>query len=493
MAKINIEIDEDLFLDVYKHTIESDFNIEFFYGSRDSGKSRHIAQILVKKCLSNPSFKCALIRKVFNTVQESQFEMIKEVVYEWGLNDLFKFTTHPLGIICRNGGRFLARGLDEPKKLKSLTNPTDAWVEEGNDITAADWTIITTSLRATGIKTQILFSFNPDLEEDYEDFWLYREYFSHTEELSFENKFEVILADKTPAEIKYRATHSTFYDNRFCPAERRAIYENLKDPYEYMVYAQGMWGRKKIGGEYLSSFRFKDHVKQFKRPWLPDTAFHVSIDNNVKPYIAISIFQILKVEINNQTVYKVYQVMELPQFEPDNRASRAGKAVADWFKKIGYGGSVFLYGDKSTKSRNTIDDNARSFFQIFNETIQNNGFKTVDKFLNFAPSVVSIGDFVNAVLDGEIPNIQVLFSNICKYAIKDYISTKKDKDGTILKILVKDKNKEGSYQKNGHFTDTFKDFMVQCFYNEFVAYKNRHAKLKPGGIKTIDRTDKFTL
>lgn len=492
-SKYRINIDEDEFLPVYRHTIGSQMDIEFLYGSRDSGKSRHIAQILLTLCLAMPKFKCPLIRKVANTVKDSQWSTLKEVAEEWKIDHLFQFTTHPLEIRCVSGGVFLARGCDDPLKLKSLTNPSHAWIEEGVDLDETDWTIITTSLRSNYYRAQIWFSFNPDVPGLYQEFWLYKRYFAkHEDELSFTETITEKLDDGTEASITYRATHSTFYDNPYCPPERKAIYMGLKaaSEYSYLVYAMGRWGIRKKGGEFLKGLKFNVHIKSHKiLTYNPGTTIHISLDSNVYPYIAITVWQLVK----EDEIWKIRQIAELPAEDPENTASQAAKKVVKYLQNIAYNKKIFLYGDRSTKNRNNIDDDKRSFFQIFQETLQNAYFKTEDRFLSYAPAVSSIGDFINAIFTQEVTFGQIEISDACPKSINDYIFTKTDKDGGILKVKVKEKDTGLTYEKNGHLTDTLKDFIVQAFFQEFKDYCSRNSRVKPGGVKQIDRKPRVTL
>jgi phage terminase large subunit len=157
---IEIEIDKEVFLPCYRHLHDdTGIDIDFVYGSRDSGKSRDTAQRLVLKCLSDDYFRHILARKTFNTIKDSQWQVIKDVVDDWKLNDFFTFTTNPLAITCSNGNKFIARGFDDPHKIKSIQNPSGAWVEEGNELSADDWIILITSLRSNKGKDQDRFYF----------------------------------------------------------------------------------------------------------------------------------------------------------------------------------------------------------------------------------------------------------------------------------------------------------------------------------------------
>jgi len=493
MPKINVDIDPDNFLPVYQPTIGSTNDIEFLYGSRDSGKSRHIAQILVTICLALPKFKCPLIRKVQNTVKDSQWTMIKEVVEEWKLDHLFKFTTSPLEIKCKSGGVFLARGLDDAKKIKSLTNPSHAWIEEGADITSDDWTIITTSLRSNHYKTQIWFSFNPDIPGIYEDFWLYQRYFAHHKELTFTDKITETLQDGEEVNITYRATHSTFYDNRYCPGTRKAYYEGLAktSEYEHRVYCLGLWGVRKTGGEFLKRFQSNIHVNR-RLQYNPMFPLFFSLDNNVYPYCAVGVWQLIPEEIDGGTIWFARQIAELPAVDPDNSAAGAAKLIIKYLHQLKYYEmTVHICGDRSTKNQSTIDPLKRSFFQIVNEAVTSADFRTKDCFLAYSPAPPGIADFANAIFNNEIPGLQIEIGN-CPESIKDYIITKADRNGNILKINKADYEGGPSYQHNGHFTDTLKDMIVQAFYDQYIAYTNRHKTIQPGGVSKVNRVSNIT-
>src|SRR3954462_2726147 len=94
------------------------------YGGRGSSKSIFAAKKLIWRCLKEPYFRYILYRKTYNTIKDSQFQTIKDIVYEWGLQDLFVFNISPMEIRCFNGNKFICRGGDDPKKLKSIKDPT---------------------------------------------------------------------------------------------------------------------------------------------------------------------------------------------------------------------------------------------------------------------------------------------------------------------------------------------------------------------------------
>lgn len=284
-----IDIDLNVFLPCYRHLVKfPEVDIDFVYGSRDSGKSRNTAQILVKRCLEEKYFRHILARKTYNTILDSQWQLIKDVVEDWGLGDLFEFNKNPLAINCINGNRFIGRGFDDPQKIKSIQNPSGAWVEEGNQLSREDWTVLITSLRSNHGKTKVDFTFNPEADGDFREFWLYKDYFSHTKELSFSHtKMVEVGTEKVP--IKYRATHTTYEQNKYCSPIRKAIYEDLKhtSPYHYRIYAQGLWGNRENKAPFVLTFRreAKDGRPSHlgKTSYNPELPLYLSFDFNRNP------------------------------------------------------------------------------------------------------------------------------------------------------------------------------------------------------------------
>ena len=256
--------------------------------------------------------------------------------------------------------------------------------------------------------------------------------------------------------------------------------ENLKNlpKYEYEVFVEGNWNiQLKTGGEFLKSFELDKHVK----PLIVDVnnTMHISIDYNVLPYVAVSVWQIEKEQQDNLTKYHAKQVHELPARDPINTARKSALNAAKWLKSIGYNDKIFIYGDPSTKNSNGIDDDKKSFFDLFTETLKNEGFYIQDKMSRSNKSVSSMGDFVNAIFEGNIDNISITIGESNKTSINDYIETKQDKDGGILKKRVTDPATKSSYEPNGHLTDNLKDFMCQAFEPEFNQFKRKYQEFKP--------------
>ncbi|MEK0369745.1 MAG: hypothetical protein QQN55_01120 [Nitrosopumilus sp.] len=262
--------------------------------------------------------------------------------------------------------------------------------------------------------------------------------------------------------------------------EELLLLKNLNPSVFYFQYQQETKNIK-TGGEFLEDFNTEQHIGQFR--YDPDSALHISVDNNVFPYITTSIWQTIK----EDGIWRIRQIKEIPSIEPFNTATKAGQQVGKYIKKIGTNQRVFIYGDPTTKQRNTIDDDKKTFLQKYVSGIRKE-CETEERMFRKAPGVALTGEFINAVFRGVIPNMEIEIDIGCKKSINDYIQTKKDKDGGMLKKRVTDLNGI-SFEEHGHFTDVMRYFIIKCFNDEYMDFINRNSDLS--NIIVSDK-NKFT-
>lgn len=317
MSEIEVHIPKKAFLPCYYHLLNSKSDIDFLWGGRDSGKSAHIARQLVKDCLSLPYFRCVLARKVFNTIKESQWQMIKDVATSWGVDHLFTFNTNPLEIKCINGNKFICRGMDDAANLKSISNPSHCWAEEMNQMTLDDFILIMTSLRYNSGKVKMWCSFNPEADGDFEEYWLYKSFFSSGDK-NFTSTWSIEIPSVGGVPVQtvdyvYSSTHTTYHDNRYCRPERAAFLEQLAvlDPYYYKVFTLGQWGNRKNEDPFCYTF---DRVKHVAPTTLNRShEVKLSFDFNVNPitcgvyqdYHPEWIYGIESIKLDNSDIYKL--------------------------------------------------------------------------------------------------------------------------------------------------------------------------------------------
>jgi phage terminase large subunit len=160
---ISVEIDKDVYLDCFKHLLdENDIDIELIWGGRDSGKSKHAGMQMSEESMALDYFRCILVKETFESIKDAQWQMLKDTTESWAVDSLFQFKTSPLSVKVVNGNTFLARGMDKPGKIRSITNPSHVWVEEGNQISEDAFVTLLTSLRSDHGRVKLIITFNPE-------------------------------------------------------------------------------------------------------------------------------------------------------------------------------------------------------------------------------------------------------------------------------------------------------------------------------------------
>jgi phage terminase large subunit len=458
-----------------KYGVESDYIVEFLYGGRDSAKSYTTAQLLILECLVMKGFRCALIREQSGDVKDSQWQLIKDIVEEWGMDDLFDFRKAPLEIECKmNNNKFIARGCNEPQNLKSITACNRAWIEEGVN-EEESMTIILGTIRSSKSKVKVYYTFNPECQGDYHKWWIFKEWFFEywsAKNLSFDGlkTMEVkVGGKKKEISLKYRVTHSTYHDNPYVTDERIALHESRKGHY-YTVYTLGLFGYYKTGGEFLPSFNPDKHVQVFE--WNRSLPFHISVDSNTAPYVAISGFQV------DEEQKELKQAWEYPCRSPHASGTRAARKLSNYLQSIGYDGVIILYGDATANNKSTVDENNKSFFDKFREELRADGWIIDDRIGKSNPRVGLSGDFFNDVLD-EQPSAQGwkwIVNKTCVESIEDYTMCKKDMNNGIVKKIVREKETGIAYQERGHLLDIAKYFLCEILSRQFEMFGNRRKK-----------------
>jgi len=129
-------------------------------GGSGSGKSYAVADYIILSMLSD-SHRWIVARKYATTIRQSVFTLIIRRISEMGLSGLFKVNKSEMYIEGPNDSSIVFVGLDDVNKLKSLYNPTDAFMEEADQCTQDDFEEVDRRIRTVGIKPKIILAFNP--------------------------------------------------------------------------------------------------------------------------------------------------------------------------------------------------------------------------------------------------------------------------------------------------------------------------------------------
>lgn len=435
------------------------------YGGRGSSKSDFITKYLIYRCLTDTYFRFILIRNTYNTIKDSQYQSLKDIIVDLGLSELFEFKLNPLEIHCINGNRFLARGCDDTTRLKSVKDPTGAWYEE--DIPSeSDFITITTSIR-TGKADQLMeiFTINPEVEGDYQDHWFWKKFFKGQSKKTFESSIKQELDGET-VELKYMAHWSDYTFNRWLPPEFKAFLEALKkqDPYYWTIYCLGEWGNRITGGAFYKAFNRGLTVT--KTEYNPSMPLHISFDFNVNPYMTATIWQIS----NNM----VYNIGEIAAVSPKNTTQGVCTEIKNRYPQHQSG--MFIYGDPAGKAQDTRMEKGHNDFTIIEHELKD--FKPSVRVATSAPSVVMRGKWINALL-ADLRPIKVFISEESPLFIADLLNLKEAADGTKFKQKVKDEKTGVAYEKYGHFTDGMDYFLCQAFNTDYLDFQKGGAGGKP--------------
>ena len=222
MPRINLNLKKSLFNEIYfPYLLDYKNRYEVYYGGAGSGKSVFVAQkLLVKAC--NSKRKVLVIRKFGTTLKDSVFQLIIDMLKKWQLFGYCKVNLSTFTITLPNESMFLFKGLDDSEKIKSITDITDIWCEEGTELTEDDFTQLDLRLRASVDFLQLFISFNPVSKVN----WVYKRWFSEA---------AVYNADTT------FILHTTYKHNKFLPAAYvQALEEKAKTNFTYYrIYALG--------------------------------------------------------------------------------------------------------------------------------------------------------------------------------------------------------------------------------------------------------------
>ena len=223
----------------------------------------------------------------------------------------------------------------------------------------------------------------------------------------------------------------------------------------------------KTGGEFWKDFEPNTHIA--KIDYSNQYPLHISIDNNVYPYISISIWQI-KDKREDGGLCELVQIGEIPAKEPNNTVIKAARLLIKYLRKLRYQDIVYIYGDKTTKNRNTIDDDHKSFLDKFVSEIEDI-YPVRVRMPSKNPNAAMAAEFINSIYSENYAEMDIKIDQSCVVSIDDYIQTKVDQNGNILKRKVKDPKNNITYEEHGHYSDTLKDFVCEAFKEEFRKFR----------------------
>lgn len=243
---MKINIDASWVLKAYRpYFTDNDTNTLVFYGGSGSGKSHFIAQKIVVKALMIPNTRVLVIRKVGTSIRDSVWQLVKDVISQFG--DIgVKYNESTFTMTFPNNSSIMMKGLEDPERIKSITNIHTCWLEEATELNYEDYIQLTLRLRSPKVKTQFLISYNPISKLN----WVYQEFH----------------ADPPPY---CKVIKTTYKDNYHLPKDYvdRLLLMEKRNPLYYKIYALGEFGvlGKLVIPKYTLEETLPDYVS--KKGW----------------------------------------------------------------------------------------------------------------------------------------------------------------------------------------------------------------------------------
>jgi hypothetical protein len=234
-----------------------------------------------------------------------------------------------------------------------------------------------------------------------------------------------------------------------------AMEAKQRNPVKFEALQQQNPKVMEAGSEFYKSFKQERHVG--KVDYNPSEPIHISLDENVNPYITATLYQI------SGKVIK--QIDELCLVHPKNTV----KGLADEFslKYRNHTSGLFVYGDATSQKEDTKIEKGQNFFTLFCNYVRK--YNPSLRVPRSNPPVAMRGNWINEVFEND--DIKVIVSDKCHNSIADFQFTKEDADGTKLKKKVKDVRTGISYEQYGHCSDTFDYMICQAFNRDFLLYQ----------------------
>jgi hypothetical protein len=219
------------------------------------------------------------------------------------------------------------------------------------------------------------------------------------------------------------------------------------------------------GNEFYKGFDENRHIKKCK--YNSRIPLHISLDENVHPYITGTLYQIV-----DKTIY---QIDEFCLAHPKNTLKDL--ALEFSLKYSGHSAGVFIYGDATSKKEDTKLEKGQNFFTLFSKYISE--FNPSLRVPSSNPSVAMRGSFINEVFESNQGGIVVCIDPSCHNSIADFRFTKEAPDGTKLKKKEKDVRSGVSFEKYGHTSDTFDYLITKAFSSEYARFQRKDTEARP--------------
>lgn len=459
--------------------------IRYIYveGGSSAAKTYSICQALLVDGMEN-KYSSMVFRRFHVHIKDSVYSSFKSASAKLELTGpVYKFQEDVIKGTPGNHIRF--RGLDDEENIKGIEGYKVVYNNEWSQFIESHWDQQRKRLRGQP-NQKFICDWNPISSK----LWQYEKVIDAEEWIdqplnvpeapakynSLNSEFAFIRKNKKGNAVWIKVTYRDNFwvvghpsgEGGFVDEHTLADFEEdrIKKPNLYRVYANGERGIMRTGGEFWKQFNETKHVQPLKLE--KTTTIHVTLDENVNPYVTVLLWQIIGKEFR--------QVHELICKTPDNNAPKAARKLADWLHSIGYQDVVFIYGDPSASKRSTVDPNNSSFYDKFIEVLQKEGFTVVNRVARSAPEVALSAAFINEIYEYNKDGYSIVIGDRCKLSIDDYCTVKEDAEGKMQKVKEKDPDTKVTFEPYGHISDAKRYFIIKILEREFNLYKAKRRR-----------------
>ncbi|MBQ1484976.1 MAG: PBSX family phage terminase large subunit, partial [Muribaculaceae bacterium] len=271
---------------LWNYIIDPSVRYIVLFGGSSSGKSFAVAQLFTLRAFFEGT-NHIVMRKVGASIEKTIYADFRAAIKQLRLTDACEFKQNCIEFTS-NGAKIDFSGLDNPEKIKGISQYKRVFLDELSEYTEEDFKQI--RLRLRGMEgQQIIAAFNPISEEH----WIKKKWFDLEQWHPIEQKLEIggvpipeplckvksvrmnsakqIINPKT-GEFEEHAPdtiviQSTYLNNFWVVGSPDGTYgyydyqaianferDRINDPDYFQVYALGEWGHIRTGAEFFPSF-----------------------------------------------------------------------------------------------------------------------------------------------------------------------------------------------------------------------------------------------
>lgn len=139
------------------------------HGGRGSGKSHFFAELLIERCVQDPTTRAVCIREVQVTLSQSVKRLIEDKIIALKVQGRFRVLVSHIEVLDENQaerGRIIFMGMQNhtADSIKSLEGYDIAWVEEAQNLSSRSFSLLRPTIRKPN--SELWFSWNPESPKD---------------------------------------------------------------------------------------------------------------------------------------------------------------------------------------------------------------------------------------------------------------------------------------------------------------------------------------